>query len=467
MSKKILSILVIFILCVGFSANAQDPTEVEFSKTVGENIDELRILRSDDKTQLNRIVTKTFELEHAVAFELYPHILKTVKPEGGTVRGMKYKNPNGETDYFLQVICPEFQLEGIEQTIKMLDREGVVSSEGDLKYHARTYNRPASEIAEILDNTVLSGEGSVSFDDKTNTVYLKDSVSDGERDIETIKFYDTAPPQAEISIWILETEDGDFSDLGLDWNAWKKSISGDITITGSRDLYKGRSGVVDHAVADAVLNIDANALVEFINYLASNNRAEIIEHATLTVINNRRASVRNVSVIERASNPTTVEIEDDTEGIDEDLFEGIVVDIMPSIFINSMDLDISVSVNSFVGYNKYGSPLISERDTETTVNISEDQTIKLGSLKKTTVVEKRDGIPILKEIPVLRWFVSRQVSKEQDSNIIVFVSPVVKSRELYGSTAMKSKDILNPPVAIENTNTGLTRDDMLIFEDVK
>lgn len=445
---------------------AQDPTEVEFNKDVAENIDELRILRSDDKTQLNKIITRTFQLEHAVAFELYPHILKTVKPEGGTVRGMKYKNPNGETDYFLQVICPEFQLEGIEQTIRMLDREGVVSSEGDLKYHARTLNRPASEIAKILDDTVLSGEGSVSYDDTTNTVYFKDSVSDGERDIETVKFYDVSPPQTEIAIWILETEEGDFSDLGTDWNAWKRSITGDITITAARDLYKGRSGITDFAVADAVLNIDANVLVEFINYLTSNNRAEIVEHATLTAVNNKKALLRNVSVIERASNPTTVEIEEDTGDISDDLFEGIIVDITPSIFVESMDLDVSVSVNSFTGYNKFGSPMISERDTVTTVNVSDGQTIKLGSLKKTTVVEKRSGIPVLKEIPILRWLVSRKIEREQESSIVVFVAPVVKSRQAYGAMAMKSKDILGGPVSVENENSGLNEEDESVFQEL-
>ena len=155
--------LAIFLLCTALPLSLfcapldnQQDEYVLFNRDLAPDIEEFKILRTDDKFEINRYVTRAWELKHANAYELLPHLKKAVEAEKGKVRTLKYKDVEaGKTRYFIQVVAPDFQISSIEELIKTLDLPGVESSEGDIKFNYRLLYRDAEEMANLIKNSPL------------------------------------------------------------------------------------------------------------------------------------------------------------------------------------------------------------------------------------------------------------------------------------------------------------------------
>lgn len=500
------------------SVNNQDE-EIQFVRSIAADTDEFRVLRSGDKQEINRYVTEAIELKEAVAFELLPHVLKAVRLERGDARPMKYKDPDtGEMRYFLQVVCPEFQLPYIRKMLHTLDLPGIESRTGNIYYHVRMAHRDASEISEVIKGTVLSGEGFTFADDVTNTLYIFDSESDGELSVETIKFYDVPPPQVEIGVWIIESDQDDDDTLGLDWDAWKRSLDGGLTFNSRLKVSDtppagaglfGTSG--NFTTTDVVLGVSADALASFINYLVDEGKADVVTRTTLSALNHRPATLAALKRIPIFGRTTDVQgfsgltdvsanepgsanefIEGTTgfggtakpgsTGLDPadprlrlaEKSEGVHIEIFPSIFTESLTLEIAVTVNSLVGFTEIGAPIISERRAQTTVNVLEGQTIKLGSLDKTTLVNENSSIPYLGRIPVLGYLFGKKREVERRSRLTVFLTPRIKNNAIYSGKVLRGKTAIREyaplagdPVVSPNPGAGASAADMEVLNRIQ
>ena len=241
----------------------------------------LSILRSDDKQEVQNYVSKVVELQNAAALELLPHVLEAVNLEKGTAQVLKYTPPGGgKARYFIQVVTTEKQMTSVIETIKALDLPGVESSPGDVRCGIRMKYRRASEVANVLATISLSAESSVVADDATNTIYFIDSVSDAALTATFAKFADVPPLQIEMDVQVYEVCEEDAEKLGLDWDAWKRSLGGQIDVTGN--WFEG--GDI-FARLDGLLTIDARTLAEFLNYTAQEGHAKVVKRAKITATN--------------------------------------------------------------------------------------------------------------------------------------------------------------------------------------
>ena len=316
------------------------------------------------------------ELENAVAYELLPHVLKAVKLEGGTARTLKYKDPiTGKTRYFMQVVTTERQMPTVIEMLRQIDLPNVVSSKGDKKYAIRMKYRKASELADILENTQLSSEGEVYADDISNTLWLADSVSDSEGDLAYVDFYDVPTPQIEFDVQVIELPQADSSRLGLDWDAWKRSLSGDVKVNYEWQDAKNSSSAWQTNVA-AMLNLDAATLANFLNYTTTTGSSKIVKRAKVTADNPESASIE--SVTRRYPIFGTGENEDKTIQGDEQLF----INIQPTIGTEMVKAKINVKVDSITGLDEYNNPIIHEQNFNTIVTLDDGQTICVGSIDR-------------------------------------------------------------------------------------
>ena len=68
-------------------------------------------------------------------------------------------------------------------------------------------------------------------------------------------------------------------------------------------------------------------------------------------------------------------------------------------------------------------PIISERTAETVVTIRDGMTFVIGGLYAISEIEDSAGVPILGDIPVLKWFFSKQKKEKVKSELDFFISP--------------------------------------------
>lgn len=472
---------------------------VNVNKAVGEDASMLTILRSGDKREVHGYVSEVVELKHGVAFEILPHVLRAVNLEKGAARTLKYKDPEGgATRYFIQVVTTERQMPSVVQTIKSLDLPGIESSEGDTKYHYRMKYRRASEVSDIIANTVLSGEGETFADDASNTLYIKDSASDAERDIVTARFYDVPSPQVEFEVLAVEIAEDDLDKVGIDWDAWKTALGGQFSLTGSEILENSVAHREDgYWRMDSLVTVDATALASFLNYTVQSGNGKVVTRTTITASNdipgvvssrrrlatNRYATSTQVPVQLREplydKTQVTSEIPDSravvtvphtrsvlTDASRGSAFpgatatdpsldsgekaEGIFLLVQPIIGTELVSADFRVVVNSFSGLTKLNDPIVTENLMQTRVTLKDGQTFSLGGLDKETAQSDRRGIPGLKDIPILKYLFSVESDTKRKSRIYVVATPRFRNQVLFNAPGLLSSKPDAEPALIAN-----------------
>ncbi|MFH0795013.1 MAG: hypothetical protein V2A74_13380 [bacterium] len=476
--------------------NAQDE-RVNINKEVGADVSNFTIFRSGDKAEINRYYSEVIELKRAVGFEVLPHVLRAVERERGVARALRFKDADtGQERHFIQVITTVEQMPSVIATIKALDLPGVVSWEGDAKYHYRLKYRRASEVADVLSRTSLTAEGRAAADDATNTIYVQDSESDTKRHIAAIKFYDVPAPQVEFEVLAVEIDKDKEARLGLDWDSWKRALGGQFEFTGNR--FEGGDSF---ARLDALVVVDAGMLASFLNYTVQNGTGEVRTRTNVTASNNRAAIVSSLKRIPSFGYTTFInapaELTEATPGVtasgedssgavgsrpvvimpptlsllgqtsvdsaspgassvDPSLLvgekaEGIYLRIQPTIGTETVTADVRVVVNSLAGYTKLDAPIISERLITTTVALDDEKPFSLGGLEKETTVKVRRGIPGLRDLPWVKYLFSVEAETTEQSKIYIVVTPRVRNQVLFNSPGLLGTTLDVEPGLTVNT----------------
>jgi general secretion pathway protein D len=113
---------------------------------------------------------------------------------------------------------------------------------------------------------------------------------------------------------------------------------------------------------------------------------------------------------------------------EEAVFEGVRVEVLPFIGTESITLTVSAQVNSLVGFSKTTAvPLIAERNVNSVLNVQNGVPVVIGGLDKTTEIESTTGIPLLKDIPVLKYLFSVESTQTEKSKVLVVITPTLKN----------------------------------------
>ena len=79
-------------------------------------------------------------------------------------------------------------------------------------------------------------------------------------------------------------------------------------------------------------------------------------------------------------------------------------------------------MTSHVGYTPNQSvPIISESSVKSVVLLEPGEAAVLGGLSREATVMNRSGIPLLKDVPVIKYLFSREVERRDRSQIIITI----------------------------------------------
>ena len=88
-------------------------------------------------------------------------------------------------------------------------------------------------------------------------------------------------------------------------------------------------------------------------------------------------------------------------------------------------VELHPEVSSFVQFDDYGNvkaPVFSTREATTQVMVKNGETIVIGGLIKEEVVDYVKKIPILGDIPLLKYIFSKTVKTVDTTDLIIFVT---------------------------------------------
>ena len=388
-------------------------------------------------------VVKAYTLQQGNAAEIFQIVLNAVSLEGGTVNRLAAGSsvslgPTGvQTSYegvsYLVVTMPHWMIPYVDDLIRVLDVPGIEASAFGTGYaFYRPLHRRPSELAAILGASVASPSAIAVPDDSRNVIYLEDTPSFVGNVVRALEAFDRPPDQVEVHVRIYEIDDGDTHDVGLDWYAWKKSVAG-----GDLSFVWGAAGGTDLNLESlsSSLSFTPQLATEFLNYLASEGRARIVTDTRLRVSNGESATIDSTTqipyVIRGYSAGTVTDSNHldsppalDAAGVIKEFAEGVRVTLSPVIGDLTMELRIEALVASHVGYTPNQSvPIISTSTMASALDLTAQVPAILGGLTRNTKVRERSGIPGLKSIPGLRYLFSREVQREQLSQVFVVIVP--------------------------------------------
>ena len=302
----------------------------------------------------------------------------------------------------------------------------------------------AKEISEAVKG-LLSTRGSVSVDERTNSLILRDLPENLDRADELITVLDKETKQIKISAQLLEIESKTLREMGLDWQIRSRDGIPLIDALGDQDITTHQiidywpygnyqQGTTSQMASDPIGDFYyAKEIFDGDYYLnaalkmaESSNKVKVIAHPEVTTVDNVEAFIQMGQKIPikqfDPSGNTVITFYD----------VGIQLRVTPHVTSeNRILLNLKPERSSYA-YDPNGV-IINTQNAETNVVVDNGQTTVIAGLTSQEELTLRVGLPFLKDIPLLGYLFSYDKKQFQSSDLVIFVTPTIVDEQMAGS----------------------------------
>ncbi len=277
-------------------------------------------------------------------------------------------------------------------------------------------------------------------DESTNSLLIRASPRDYRQLLETIAALDTVPKEVMINIVIAEVSLTEGTRFGIDW----QRLFGDGINIGTdgnsiRSTVQTNLDVPGEAIeklSGFSVNYLTGSLNVLLNIVASNNEISILSRPSLLVRNNEEASINVGSNEPYLSGGSGISQQNTNvnpyQGYYQDVQykdTGITVKVTPRINDEGIiNLEIESDL-TLLGPARTDQNLQSfdQRKIKTFVVVRDKTAIVIGGLIQTNSKNSKQGIPILKDLPILGnlLFSSTNVEEKRTELVLIMVPEIV------------------------------------------
>ncbi|HUJ79052.1 MAG TPA: type IV pilus secretin PilQ [Nitrospiria bacterium] len=290
----------------------------------------------------------------------------------------------------------------------------------------------------------LSPRGEMTFDDRTNTLIVKD-ISQNIKEISgLLKVLDKRTPQVMIEARIVAADTNFARDLGVAWGGSFSTTSGPYqigTVTGpTGTVYTGSSST---PTPGFLVNLPATGQAGPLGSLGftlgrlTNNPialdlrlsagetqgvAKTISAPKVMVLDNQKAKIQQgqsvpyVSGATSASGPTTIFVE-----------ASLTLEVTPHVTPDGsilMDLHVTNDQPDYTTPNP-GGPPIQKKEAKTNVMVKDGDTIVIGGIYISQNSESTSGLPWLNKLPFFSWLFKQTSESNTNHELLVFLVPKI------------------------------------------
>ena len=311
-------------------------------------------------------------------------------------------------------------------------------------------NNPEIQVTPINDKFVLEGwAGSKEEKDRAEIIaklYVPDvfkttAEADGvimapRKDfvINLIQLRQEAPPEPGKPIQLVVH----YVELNKDYSKgfrfdWSPALSDGSQANFSSDS-RSPGGVVS-AITGTISN-----LIPKLNWARNHGYARVLESTSLIVLNKQKGDIK--SVVNIPYQVTNAQGQPSTNFADTGMTSSVTPEILNARSDN-VRLNLDFSVASLLGLTDKG-PMISRNQMTTVVIVRSGQSAAVGGLISNTTSTNYNKLPRgASENPIISLYASKAFQRNQ-SQFVVFVTPIIKSSASAGSEKIKKKMHLTP-----------------------
>lgn len=413
------------------SLDLQD-TDIDNALRIIAEVSNLNIIASDDVT--GKVTLRLIDVPWDQALDV---ILKTngldKVQEGNVVRIAPIERLRQERESLKQAQQAEEELEPLQ-----------------VKYIRVSYAK-ASSIKPILDS-VITERGNIAFDERTNQVIVKDIRKGIKNVVELLKKLDLRTPQVLLETHIVEasrTFSREFgSELGGSFiqspetgNATGKNFPNSVSIGGTNTLGQigGPAQISSFAGGGASLGMifdsadGSRSLSTRLTALEREGVVKVTSKPSVATTNNTQAVIENVRVlrVRQPSGGQTVQTgagasSGGSSSATEQIRLGIKLTVTPQASPDYFVLLDVAAESSSLDPDRVevdGIPSTVERKANSSVLVSSGQTFVLGGIYRINDATIHNGIPFLKDVPVLGAFFGGTNVSDTDEELLFFITP--------------------------------------------
>jgi type II secretory pathway component GspD/PulD (secretin) len=196
-----------------------------------------------------------------------------------------------------------------------------------------------------------------------------------------------------------------------------------------------------------------------LTYLLDNGKAKILSNPTITTLNGYAANF-NVSTkrIYPVSNTTVSNGVTTSTTTDKTLDSGLYVTITPWVADDKITMEIKPKISEYGSIPQNSSiPETTEHSTETTVRVSNKQTVIISGLKNTRKSKSIAKVPILGDIPLLGYLFRSISTEDVEEEFVIVITPTIIYDESDRDEATKKMtDKMNPDIKTELNDSDQT-----------
>jgi general secretion pathway protein D len=164
------------------------------------------------------------------------------------------------------------------------------------------------------------------------------------------------------------------------------------------------------------------------SFLATSSLTKLIQHPQLRATSGQQATLlvgSNVPIQTSNTQPTLAG--GSTTTAVSYTNTGVTMIITPTILLNrEISVQVNVDVKAPAGDKQVGntvSPIFTDRNIVHVIRLKEGETNVLGGLISTLESTSMTGLPILKDIPGLKYFFGKETKSRDDTEIIIMLTP--------------------------------------------
>jgi len=175
------------------------------------------------------------------------------------------------------------------------------------------------------------------------------------------------------------------------------------------------------------------ALSDIMQAIAEQGDVKVLSSPTISTLNNQKAIIRvgnqdvffitgavaTQTTVTQIIQPMTIDI-------------GIILDVTPQIAEDgTIIMNIHPSITDKTGEKttpdgKSTFPLLSVRETDTTVRVRDGQTIIIAGLMQERTTENYTGVPILQSLPLMGSLFRYKTETKRNSELVIMITPTLQ-----------------------------------------
>jgi len=295
----------------------------------------------------------------------------------------------------------------------------------------------ATDFANLIkndSNSILSTRGSVSVDERTNTLLIRDTAKSIEDIKRMANVLDIPVRQVIIEARMVTVKDSINEELGIRWGV--TDTDGEYATSGTLEGANSASGGVLPDLADR-LNVnlpvanpaaslafqvarlaDGTILDLELSAMEKENKGEIIASPRITTANQKQAYIEQ-----------GVEIpyqEASSSGATSTQFKKAVLSLTVTPHITPDDriiLDLVVTQDTVSTVQNGQAPGIDTQRIGTQVLVNNGETIVLGGIYQQAIISTVSKVPVLGDIPYFGWLFRNSNNFNEKKELLIFVTP--------------------------------------------